>query len=475
MQTYGKDAVKTIIGGYLREWAVIKDNGVWLSETSNEFIDPTQVVHWKYACELDGPDTPDPLEAPCLRIPCAANELAAFMLDGIGAMLPTIYGGWEDGPYQSMLDGMGILGNKPREALRAAYQAYREAEAVVGKMDATLEILKQQLAEEFEQKNGEANTREGVFAPDTSREESRARRERARASVQELHERSNQADAAYLVAFLAWRKAMVNQLLHPKLPVTRSDLAAMVIALPAGTKCLAVADIPTLIAVAKYPRMLAEGRLPAGAQALSSNEAGRMRNVQLYKLEREHGAELNQAIGRSIRGEAGGLPLYSSRDGRRCPSLDQARDCYVAIDDFERYVADTFHGKLKVRVDDGEVHPAAEIVAGGSLQQTTSASNMPTKMNWRHAIQAEAYEHWIRLRASGCNPSVNSICEDMATWCQKHDVRGGKGQNPRAGTIRNTVLGAGHWSPPNLSIAQAKEHVAQIARTAQSSAAQTAR
>ena len=47
------------------------------------------------------------------------------------------------------------------------------------------------------------------------------------------------------------------------------------------------------------------------------------------------------------------------------------------------------------------------------------------------------------------------------------NIKGGKGQNPRAGTIRNTVLGAGHWTPPHHSVEQAKKYVEQIARTAQ--------
>jgi hypothetical protein len=91
--------------------------------------------------------------------------------------------------------------------------------------------------------------------------------------------------------------------------------------------------------------------------------------------------------------------------------------------------------------------------------------------HWRHQVQIEATEHWIRLRASNANPSVNGICEWMAKWCIENDIKGGKNQNPRAGTLRNTVLGAGHWTPPNLTVQQAKEHVARIAQT---KAAQTA-
>ncbi len=225
MQQYGKEAVKEIIKAYLREWAVIDDSGVRLSNTCLEY-DPTQTLHWKFACELEGSDAPDPLEAPCLPIPCSANQLAAFMLDGIGAVLPTIYGDWANGPYQSILDGMGILANKPRDALKGAYQAYRDAEAVVGKMDATLEIQKYQLAEELEQKNEEANAREGVFTPNVSEDDRRASRRRAQASIARFKVLSDNADAAYQAAFKVWRKAMANQLLSPHVPVMADETPA---------------------------------------------------------------------------------------------------------------------------------------------------------------------------------------------------------------------------------------------------------
>jgi hypothetical protein len=105
------------------------------------------------------------------------------------------------------------------------------------------------------------------------------------------------------------------------------------------------------------------------------------------------------------------------------------------------------------------------------LAQPESASKASTTTSWRHQIQAEAWEYWLRLRASGCNPSVYSICDAMEKWCIAENIKGGKGQNPKAGTIRNTVLGAGHWTPPTHSVEQAKKHVAQ---TAQTKVAQTA-
>jgi hypothetical protein len=116
------------------------------------------------------------------------------------------------------------------------------------------------------------------------------------------------------------------------------------------------------------------------------------------------------------------------------------------------------------------IPPELEVLAIESMQtqatvEPASDGPAPTKPNWRHQIQAEAREHWLRLRASRCNPSIYSICGDMAKWCADNEIKGDKGQDPKAGTIRNTVLGGGHWTPPHHSVAEAKKYVAQIAQT----------
>lgn len=100
----------------------------------------------------------------------------------------------------------------------------------------------------------------------------------------------------------------------------------------------------------------------------------------------------------------------------------------------------------------------APVVADGEVTD-------PAKPNWRHLIQAEAWEHWLRLRASGCNPSVYSISGDLAKWCADKGIKGDKGQDPKAGTIRNSVLGGGNWTPPHHSVSEAKKYIAQTAQT----------
>lgn len=98
------------------------------------------------------------------------------------------------------------------------------------------------------------------------------------------------------------------------------------------------------------------------------------------------------------------------------------------------------------------------VVTGQNASPQVSGTPKPAK-DWRFEVQEEAYKLWIRLRAAGCNPSINSICQPLADWCIQKDIRGGKGQNPTAGTIRNAVLGAGKWTPPELSVAAAKQHL----------------
>ena len=109
----------------------------------------------------------------------------------------------------------------------------------------------------------------------------------------------------------------------------------------------------------------------------------------------------------------------------------------------------------------GDALPATPVPA-------VTATSSAVKPNGRMRIQAEAFEYWIRLKASGANPTINSICEDMAKWCADNNITTHTGVTPRAGTIRNTILGGSSgWQPPKHSRDQAKDHVAQLAQVAQ--------
>jgi len=121
--------------------------------------------------------------------------------------------------------------------------------------------------------------------------------------------------------------------------------------------------------------------------------------------------------------------------------------------------------EAKVKELRGDFYPEAS--AGAAVNVDTN-----TKPDGRMLIQQEAYEHWIRLKASGANPSVHSICQHMAKWCGDNNVTTHTGTTPRAGTIRNAILGGSSgWEPPTHSRDQAREHVAQLAQVAQPSPA----
>lgn len=116
----------------------------------------------------------------------------------------------------------------------------------------------------------------------------------------------------------------------------------------------------------------------------------------------------------------------------------------------------------------GDVHSPSHGAAVGP-------SPTAAKPDGRMKIQAEAYEHWVRLKASGANPTVHSICDSMAKWCANNGVTTHTGVTPRAGTIRNTILGGNSgWKPPTHSRDQAQAHIEQLAQVAQQAVKVTA-
>ena len=236
MKTYGIEDAKAIIGEKDNckiggQWIEFTENGLHL-RTSDLQNDPSQQLLWKYVCELDGPDAPNPLTAPCLPFPFTANQLAAFMLDGVGAVIPSIYGDWETGPDQGMLDTISVLGREPKTALKVAYNAFRTTQHSVGAYPLHLQKQADRLARIFNYMNLRANTREGVFAEGITSAEARTRRERAKRTLSEIAVRCDQAIEAYQAEFRPWRKSMVQQLLrshdHGSGPMNIADVTDQV-------------------------------------------------------------------------------------------------------------------------------------------------------------------------------------------------------------------------------------------------------
>lgn len=130
MKTYGRADAETIIGNYFTNIYDIRDDGVWPTKDDGKWV-----LHWSPACDLDEPGEPNPLETPNLPIPFNANQLAAFMLDGVGAGIASVYGDWARGPDEGMLASLDPRAKGSREALLVAYEAYRAAENAVGRLD----------------------------------------------------------------------------------------------------------------------------------------------------------------------------------------------------------------------------------------------------------------------------------------------------------------------------------------------------
>jgi hypothetical protein len=229
MTQFGRRTAETILSHYLTDVATIRENGVF---PINDVLkaDTSHQLLWNYFCELDNCDAQ---EMPSLPIPFSENELAAFMLDGIGTYVRAFYGEWEDGPDEEQLRAFGPLANKPREALRKAYQAYREAEMAVPKLDIMYEEKARRLIELYKTKNTRLNAHYSIFAQDISIPQRERRRRRVTALLEELKKRRNIAVKNSSEAFSLWRKAMVNQLLKaPSMEAANNKIVSPTAVLP---------------------------------------------------------------------------------------------------------------------------------------------------------------------------------------------------------------------------------------------------
>lgn len=214
-QRYDLDAATSVVKGLLSYSTEIRGDGLHVKKEYMEDDPSQEVFHWTPACDMDWPGAPDPMKAPSLPMEFSANELAAYMLGGVGELVAIYYGGWEHGPDEGMLEAMGIQAREPRTALRAAYAAYRDAEKVVGKRDEVLQQQAQELQGSLDQANGEANDLNRVFENGTSEAARSARRAVARASVSAMAAKADEVTTQAKNALVAWRKAMVYQLLGP--------------------------------------------------------------------------------------------------------------------------------------------------------------------------------------------------------------------------------------------------------------------
>ena len=126
--------------GEVSPWR-IDDRGVWPAYSDYEeakrlgLKSEHKLQSWKPVTAFqDDQNAPDCKDTPALPFPFDARDLAAFMLDGVGAFVAD-YGDWEDGPETERLNDIDPSNNYARRAVREAFDAYRLAIEKVGKYD----------------------------------------------------------------------------------------------------------------------------------------------------------------------------------------------------------------------------------------------------------------------------------------------------------------------------------------------------
>src|SRR6186713_2147090 len=129
--TYGKGTAELILyreSGYAM--VDIRDDGLWLQE-SNERNLPLE-WSWTYSSDFDRFDGPDPIKGLALPFDFTSEQLAAFMLAGVGLSVMVRYGDLSDGPHADALELIpGVGADRARHALKVAYANLREAESLV--------------------------------------------------------------------------------------------------------------------------------------------------------------------------------------------------------------------------------------------------------------------------------------------------------------------------------------------------------
>lgn len=203
----------------LHDSCTVRDDGVFINEEFRVHSPVDTVFDWTPAYDMDWPGSLNPITAPVLPLPFTASELAACMLDGPGSGIQEKLErriGFALDENDDALTSLSLSEREVRNALCDAYAIAAEAQKQVGEFDYDDELKAQSLSREFDDANGKANTREGVFEPGITREESALRRARAVKSVADLKSQAQHSQAAVRAKWFAWRKAMVRQLLQPK-------------------------------------------------------------------------------------------------------------------------------------------------------------------------------------------------------------------------------------------------------------------
>ncbi len=220
------------------------DDGMYVNESFRAASPPGTAFDWTPADDMDWPGSPNPNTAPFLPIPFTASELAACMLDGPGQSIQFALDRCIGYPLDDEALGSFHARHRwMRDTLEEAYALAAAAQLIVGEFDYDEKARAHTLALQYDDADGQANAREGVFEHGITTEEARARRARAVASVADLKAQAKQAQAAVADKWKAWRKAMVFQLLGTG--TQQSHVAAQSPATPAPAPAEPAPVLPT--------------------------------------------------------------------------------------------------------------------------------------------------------------------------------------------------------------------------------------
>lgn len=201
--------------------------------------------------------------------------------------------------------------------------------------------------------------------------------------------------------------------------------------------------------------------------------------LSAYSNARNEAMEREQVMERVIVGTRNdGAPEYGdfiSRD-EYLLRLARVNDAVAALKAEAKKAtaeSDTRHMEWRKAMVHQLLHPALAVVpsatpafAADIVEPVMDGSaTLPAVPNWKMLIQAEAAELFLRLLASGANPTPHSLVKPMAKWCRDNEIKTDGNINPSEGYIRTHVLGGFHWTPPTMNREQAKKHVAQVAQT----------
>lgn len=210
----------------------ITDEGVFYDDCLQEGGKALKSLRWKPVHELAGPNKP-PSSGPALPFPFTANELAAFMLWGYWASdFQNAFGQLECGPKGFVLNGDHEDAADAYEALRQAYEIYRDALHVVGELDQQEQQHAYDLLAQYDEADDQALKRERVNErmiigkhkngnPEyggfiATGDEYLLRLARAKESVAVQKAQALQAKEQADAKQRDWRRAMTRQLLPPQ-------------------------------------------------------------------------------------------------------------------------------------------------------------------------------------------------------------------------------------------------------------------